>query len=106
MAERQRDKSDQKTRRNGSGPTAPAEDLTQAAREIIEDLTGYPAEAVTGLHRDGESWLVTVEVLELERVPSTTDVLATYAVQLNDESELLGYERRRRFLRAQTEEEG
>jgi len=82
-----------------------ARDLTIAARQTIEDLTGYPPESVSGLQWDGENWLVTVDVCELERVPSTTDVLATYVVQLDDSGGLLGYKRTRRFVRGQAEEE-
>jgi gas vesicle protein GvpO len=86
-----------------AGPKAKGRELTRAAMELLEELTGYSPEAVTGLQRDDDSWLVSVDVLELERVPSTTDVIANYAVRLDDDGELLGYERRRRFLRAETE---
>jgi hypothetical protein len=82
-----------------------ARDLTIAARQTIEDLTGYPPEAVSGLQWDGESWLVTVDVCELERIPSTTDLIATYVVQLDDGGGLLGYKRTKRFVRGQAEEE-
>jgi hypothetical protein len=92
------------TSSDGKGEGLSARDLTIAARETIEDLTGYPPEAVSGLQWDGESWLVTVDVLELERIPSTTDVLATYIVQLDDSGGLLGYKRARRFVRGQAEE--
>jgi hypothetical protein len=93
------------TSSDGKGEGLSARDLTIAARETIEDLTGYPPEAVSGLQWDGESWLVTVDVLELERIPSTTDVLATYIVQLDDGGGLLGYKRARRFVRGHAEEE-
>jgi Gas vesicle synthesis protein GvpO len=93
------------TSSDGKGEGLSARDLTIAARETIEDLTGYPPEAVSGLQWDGESWLVTVDVCELERIPSTTDVLATYIVQLDDSGELLGYKRAKRFVRGHAEEE-
>jgi hypothetical protein len=81
-----------------------ARDLTRSARETIEDLTGYRVEAVTGMQWDGENWLVTVDALELERVPNTTDVIASYVVQLDDQGGLLGYKRDRRYQRGHAEE--
>jgi hypothetical protein len=89
---------------DGKGDRLSARDLTVAARETIEDLTGYPPEAVSGLQWDGETWLVTVDVLELERIPSTTDVIASYIVQLDENGGLLGYKRSRRYQRGQAEE--
>ena len=44
-------------------------------------------------------------MLELERIPNTTDLLATYVVQLDDGGGLLGYKRIKRFVRGQAEEE-
>src|SRR3954453_17352454 len=82
-----------------------AKDLTLRAMRTVEDLTGYTPESVTGFQWDGETWLVTVDVCELERVPNTTDVMATYVVQLDDQGLLLGYKRERRFERGQAEGE-
>jgi Gas vesicle synthesis protein GvpO len=89
---------------DGAGGRLTARDLALVAKEAVHELTGYPPESVSGLQWDGESWLVTVDVCELERVPSTTDVLATYVVQVDDRGGLLGYKRTRRFQRAQAEE--
>ena len=90
---------------DGKDARISARDLTIAARETVQDLTGFPPESVSGLQWDGESWLVTVDVCELERIPSTTDLLATYVVQLDDGGSLLGYKRTKRFVRGQAEEE-
>lgn len=69
------------------------------AREAVLHLTGKPAEAVTGLERTDDGWTVEVEVRELERIPSTTDVLAIYEVTVDEDGELQGCRRIRRYLR-------
>lgn len=80
-----------------------ARDLTLLAKRTIEDLTDFKAESVSGFEWDGESWLVTVDVCELPRIPNTTDLMATYIVQLDDRGRLVGYKRDRRFQRGQAE---
>jgi hypothetical protein len=82
-----------------------ASELSQAALATVQELTGYRPEAVTGLEWDGEFWRVTVDVLELARIPNTTDVLGSYTVQLDDRGTLRGYRRVRRFQRGQISEE-
>ena len=47
-----------------------------------------------------------VEVLEVERVPNTMDVLASYEVLLSDDGEVLGFNRRRRYHRAAVDQGG
>ena len=74
-------------------------DVASHARAAVLDLTGRTPEAVTGLERSDDGWTVDVEVLELERIPSTTDVLATYRVTLDGDGELAGCRRVRRYLR-------
>lgn len=76
-----------------------ASELSQAALTTVEELTGYTPEAVTGLEWDGEFWRVTVDALELPRIPNTTDVLASYVVQLDEGGTLRGFKRDRRFQR-------
>jgi hypothetical protein len=76
-----------------------AAELGQAAITTVQELTGYDPEAVTGLEWDGDSWQVTVDVLELPRIPNTTDVLASYVVQLDEKGTLRGLRRARRFQR-------
>lgn len=76
-------------------------ELLDTAKEHAASLIGKRVESVSAISRDGdEAWVVQVEVLELERVPSTMDILASYEVKLSDDGELLGFRRGRRYHRA------
>jgi hypothetical protein len=82
-------------------------ELLDVAREQVASVTGEPVETVSGMKRDGDDgWLVTVEVRELERVPNTMDLLATYVVNVSDDGDVLGFERRRRYHRASVDQDG
>jgi len=71
----------------------------------IQDLIGRRVEAVTGIEKDGSEWKLNIEVLELERVPNTTDVLGRYEVTLDKNGELMGARRTRRYHRAEAGED-
>jgi hypothetical protein len=79
-------------------------DIAIRAVEQVHDLIGRPVESVTGMRKNGTEWTVTLEVLELERVPTTTDVLGKYEVTLDKNGELTGAERVRRYPRAEAGE--
>lgn len=76
----------------------------EAAVQLYE-LTGNEIEGITAVHRDGDGWVVEVDVLELRRIPATTDVLATYEVEMDDSGDLTGYRRRHRFTRGSVSED-
>jgi hypothetical protein len=80
-----------------------AGELGKAALTAVQELTGYEPESVTALEwdGDGEFWEVTVDVLELSRIPNTTDVMGEYVVKLDDAGKLHGYRRERRYQRGQ-----
>jgi hypothetical protein len=85
--------------RRRSGMTIAAE----AAQQLVE-LTGRDVEGVTALERTDDGWLVEVEVLEVRRIPDTTDVLGTYELTLDEDGEIDGYRRLRRYVRGTPEE--
>lgn len=74
--------------------------LAQRARQELAEITGLEAESVTALARADDIWSVTVELLELPRMPDTDDVLGSYEAQLDDSGELLRYRRVRRYPRS------
>ena len=76
-------------------------EVIRRALEQFAALTGKQPEGVTGVRAtDDGGWSVLVDVLELERVPSSTSVLATYRVDLDGQAELRSYERLRRYTRS------
>ena len=91
---------------NSSNGRVGALQVIRAAREQVSELTGRPVEGVLGVRRaDDGGWEALVEVVELRRVPDSTDVLATYLLLLDDDCELQEYRRTRRYFRNQVEEE-
>jgi hypothetical protein len=78
-------------------------DLVQEARRHVSALTGLSPETVTGLDHVEDHWVVTVELLELARVPNTMDLLGTFEVTLSEDGELLGFRRLGRRRRSATD---
>lgn len=81
-------------------------EIAAQARELLRSLRGVEAESVSGIARTSNGWKVTLEVVELRRIPESTDVLASYEVGLDGDGKFLGFERGRRYHRAQAELDG
>jgi len=79
--------------------------VAAVALEQLAALTGRPSEGVVGIERDEDEWVVEIEVLELRRIPNTTDVLARYRVTADDSGEVTGYHRMQRYVRGAAGEE-
>ena len=95
------------SRRNGAGSRGlSGQDAIERVRRELPRLLGRPIESVLGVERaEDNGWQVTVQVVELSRVPRTTDVLGAYAVTIDDDGELQQYRRRRRYVRSQADED-
>jgi len=92
--------------RRGSGDRLTAAKAGQAALGQITELTGKEPEGVTGVERGEDGWVVGVEVVEDRRVPSSTDLLAIYEIELDMDGELMSYRRVRRYSRGRGDDEG
>jgi hypothetical protein len=77
--------------------------FARRAMDTLAELVGCPAEGITGIRRNENGWIVEVEVLEVERVPETSDVLASYEVEIDNDGEIVEFRRLGRYLRTQTE---
>ncbi|CAL9646706.1 gas vesicle protein [Streptomyces sp. enrichment culture] len=88
-----------------SRPRKPMEVLREARAQLAE-LTGMTAESVSSFEQTEEGWALEVEVLELERVPDTMSLMASYQVELDAEGQLTGYRRVRRYERGRADARG
>lgn len=75
--------------------------VVRQAREQFEEMTGLVPESISAFKSLEDGWQLNIEVVEVARFPDTTSILATYSVQLDADSELVGYERLSRYSRGQ-----
>jgi Gas vesicle synthesis protein GvpO len=80
-------------------------ELVTTATESLGRLTGREIDTVSGIRATDDGYRVTVEVVELSRMPTTTDVLATYEVDVNAGGHVTGFARSHRYCRNQTSKE-
>ncbi|RSS57943.1 gas vesicle protein [Streptomyces sp. WAC07061] len=94
---------DTQTKADQGKPPRPATVILSAMRQLSQ-LLGLPAEAVSSCERaeDG-TWKLSVEIVELPRVPDTMTLLASYEVEAGADGELIGYRRVRRYERGRAD---
>jgi post-segregation antitoxin (ccd killing protein) len=78
-----------------------ARDALRSATRQLQELGGREVDGVAGFERIDGGWRLLLEVVEVSRVPSSTDILGAYEVMVDDDGELVGYERIRRYVRSQ-----
>ena len=68
----------------------------------VEPELGTPARGglpATVAERTDDGWRVDLEVVESRRIPDSTDILATYQVDVDEDGDLTGYHRAQRYVR-------
>ena len=81
-----------------------AAEVVDTARRQLESLLGTGVERVSGLDHANGGWRVTLEAVEVRRVPESTDVMASYEVVLDGASKLVSVNRIRRYRRSQVDD--
>ncbi|MCG7202556.1 gas vesicle protein [Streptomyces arenae] len=97
--ERNHDKEPHAAAQNRPGPM----DVLRQARSQLTELTGMVAESVSSFEQTEDGWALEVEVLELQRVPDTMSLMASYQVELDPQGQLTGYRRVRRYERGRAD---
>ena len=73
---------------------APISELVERAREELSKLTGLELSSTLGAVKDGNGWRVSVELIEKHSIPDALDILATYEVTMDDDGNVLGFNRK------------
>jgi hypothetical protein len=92
-------------RRSGRDGGVTAAKAGQLAMRQIAELTGKQAEGITGVEPGEDGWIVGVEIVEDRRIPSSTDILATYETEIDSDGELVSYRRVKRYSRGHGDSE-
>lgn len=82
-----------------------ANEIIKKAQEEFVRVGKIPADGVTGVSRIEEGWVVSLEALERKAIPDTMDVLGVYEVHLDNEGNLLGFDRKKLRKRGETKED-
>lgn len=86
-----------------SGASPGLREVIDRIRRELAEVTGLQVESASGLQRGEGGWTARVEVVELTRVPRTTDVLATYEVHADGDGAITAFDRVRRYRRSEAE---
>ena len=81
-------------------------DVSTAMRNAAEQLAALlqrEPDSVSSLNATDDGWTADVEVVEIEKIPDTMSVMASYRVRLDGQGQLVGYERIRRYSRGQVD---
>ncbi len=79
--------------------------LTEQAKEQLAEVTGFSPVAAVGGFKDEDGWHISVDVLEMARLPESTDIIGTYVVTLDPEGNMVKFEKKRSRLRGEAYQE-
>ena len=71
----------------------------ERAKKELSSLTGLKPLTVLSTFKDDQGWHVGVEMLEMSRIPTATDMLGDYEALFAEDGTLLKFERRRTRVR-------
>ena len=76
-------------------------ELVERAKAQVSEVTGLKPVAVTGTCKDEHGWRISLDMLEMSRIPPATDVLGSYEALLDDNGSLLQFVRKQTRLRGE-----
>jgi len=82
-----------------------AAEIAERSKRDLARITGLDADHVSAVRSEPDGWHVTVDLIELRRIPHSTDVLAAYHAVFAPAGTLTSFHRTRRYLRDEMVEE-
>jgi len=79
------------------------QELIKKAREELSKVTGLELSTTIGAAKEDKGWKVTLEMVEKHSIPDQMDILAVYDVMLDDDGNVIEFNRARLRKRADTE---
>ena len=76
-------------------------ELAERAKSQLAEVTGLKPQTVSEAFKDEQGWHIALDMVEMSRIPPATDVLGGYEVLLDDNGNMLKFERRRTRLRGE-----
>jgi len=76
--------------------------IIEQARKELSKLTGLKPSSTIGATKDEKGWHVSIEMVEKQSIPDQMDILAVYEVLLDEEGNLLSFERKAMRKRMET----
>lgn len=86
------------TRKRQPAPKSLRSIAVGAAAELSQ-LIGQVPEGIVAAEKVEDGWRVQVEVVESRRIPETTDILAVYEVDVDNDGTVTSYRRLNRYVR-------
>lgn len=77
--------------------------VIEQARKGLSKLTGLKASSIVGVTKIENGWHIFIEMVEKQSIPDQMDILATYEVLLDENGNLLDFERKSMRRRMETE---
>ncbi len=70
-------------------------EIVEKAKTEFTQMASSKVDGVCGFNQSDGGWVVSLEVLERRAIPDSMDVLGIYEVRLDEEGNLVGFDRER-----------
>ncbi len=79
-------------------------EIVKKARVELNALIGLDISSTIRAEKDGDAWLVALEVVEKHSIPESMDILAAYETRIDGDGNMLNFRRTGMRRRIDTEE--